>query len=269
MTDLSEHPAASQADFGIFVERLLDWAREEPRVIGLVLMGSTAERHRVDEWSDHDFAVVTVPGEQEAFRRDLSWLPGHTSTAATGREWHNGFKAVYDDGHLIEFAIVDRDELLTFAANAYDVVYDAGDVGSWMRIVHSRTATPPCTAPVDAVAVFFAQILVGVGRTRRGEVLSGAEVIRSEATATLIDLVSARLEPADPGSRDNLDRRRRFEKSFPDAARRIGDALDGSPEGAARQLLTIADDLLAPGWSAYQARGARAIRVRLGWPEPS
>ena len=28
-----------------------------------------------DEWSDHDFFLISQPGEQEALRQDLSWLP--------------------------------------------------------------------------------------------------------------------------------------------------------------------------------------------------
>jgi len=28
-----------------------------------------------DEWSDHDFFVITPAGEQERMRTDLSWLP--------------------------------------------------------------------------------------------------------------------------------------------------------------------------------------------------
>lgn len=35
-------------------------------VIGLVFVGSTAETSRVDEWSDHDFFVVTKSGFAES-----------------------------------------------------------------------------------------------------------------------------------------------------------------------------------------------------------
>ena len=48
----------------------------DSRVIGLVLLGSSAEVSRIpDAWSDHDFFVVTVDGVQENFRTDLSGLP--------------------------------------------------------------------------------------------------------------------------------------------------------------------------------------------------
>lgn len=251
--------------FEDFIDRLRAWAEAEPDVIGFVGMGSTADRRRVDEWSDHDFAIVTVPGAQERFRADLSWLPDHERLVAVGREHHDGFKALYDDGHILEFAVVDESELRTFSANASEVFWDGGQVGQWMREVTSATVPRIHTSGADAAAVFLVQLLVGVGRTRRGELLSGAHVIRAEAEATLIDLITERV-PASAATRDNLDARRRFEQSYPREAHRIAAALAADPETAARTMLDLADDLLAPGWPEYPAAGSAAVRRRLGWP---
>lgn len=64
------------ADYRAFTQALAGGLKADARVVGLVAVGSMAERdYAPDEWSDHDFFVLTRPGEQEAFRSDLSWLP--------------------------------------------------------------------------------------------------------------------------------------------------------------------------------------------------
>jgi hypothetical protein len=48
-----------------------------------------------DRWSDHDFFVITTPGEQEAFRADPSWLPDRERIVLSYRETPHGVKALY------------------------------------------------------------------------------------------------------------------------------------------------------------------------------
>jgi hypothetical protein len=73
-----------------------------------------------DEWSDHDFFVITPPGGQEALREDLSWLPRADRVALSFRETGHGLVVLYDDGHLLEFAVFELDEL---ALAAIEVAY--------------------------------------------------------------------------------------------------------------------------------------------------
>ncbi len=58
--------------------------------------------------SDHDFFVVTVTGQQEAFRTDLSWLPDHQRIAFWFRKSPHALRAVFDSGHLLEFVLFDE-----------------------------------------------------------------------------------------------------------------------------------------------------------------
>ena len=68
-------PDETLSRFIKYSDSLTDSCDNNPKIIGLVLVGSTAETERVDEWSDHDFFVITESGDQEALRENLEWLP--------------------------------------------------------------------------------------------------------------------------------------------------------------------------------------------------
>ena len=44
-------------------------------VVGVVGMGSTADASRVDEWSDHDVAIVVIQGAEGRYRGQVDWMP--------------------------------------------------------------------------------------------------------------------------------------------------------------------------------------------------
>jgi hypothetical protein len=73
-------------EYGAFTEALRRSLEADPRVLGLVAVGSMAEREtRPDAWSDHDFLVVVSPGAQEEMRNELACIrqPGR---------WPNRFR---------------------------------------------------------------------------------------------------------------------------------------------------------------------------------
>jgi hypothetical protein len=255
--------------FGAFLDELRATAEADPDIVGLVGMGSTAERDRVDEWSDHDFALLTTPGAQERFRQGLDWLPGTEDIALQVREHHDGLKVIYDDGHVLEFGITDLVGLADWHANAYDVLYDAGGVAEAMAKVVARPL--PAGAPDDVrdVSLVLTQLFIGVGRARRGELLSAGNSIRSEAVAYLLPVLSRRIEASGPERLDNMDPRRRFEAAHPAIGARIDDLLTLRPEDCARALLDLTEELLAPGLAEFPHRGVAAIRARLGWSTSS
>ena len=101
-----------------FTEELRARLAGDARVVGLVAVGSMADRDDgPDEWSDHDFFVITRTGEQEALRVDLGWLPDGDRVALAFRETEHGLMVVYDDGHLLEFAVFDLDEIALAGVN--------------------------------------------------------------------------------------------------------------------------------------------------------
>ena len=234
--------------FTAYLQELVESCTQSPVITGLVLMGSTADRSRVDEWSDHDFAVITAPERVEALRGDLSWLPRHDRLVASVREHHDGFKAVYDDGSVIEFAVTDLAGLATFYANDWEVAYGGPTV---LGVMESVAAKP--VPDSGSAEVFLTALLVGVGRARRGEVLSGGASVRGLALEHLLVLLRSSVP-------DNLDPRRRFEFAHPRLGAELIAAQELPVEACARAMLEIAERELP-----LPAAAVAALRSRLEW----
>lgn len=95
-----------------FTEALVRNLSADPRVEGLIAVGSMAARDVLpDRWSDHDFFLVVEPGHLEWFRTAVEWLPDPGEILFSYRETVHGVKVLYRDGHLLEFAVFDEDEL--------------------------------------------------------------------------------------------------------------------------------------------------------------
>lgn len=191
-------------------------------VLGLVAVGSMAEGH--DAWSDHDFFVITEHGLQEELRTDLSWLPHRERVVLAYRETDHGLQVVYDDGHLLEFAVFDLEELALAGINRRRVLFDRGGVHE--RVEEVAAATPTRRAPSDEqhFAKLVTLVLVATGRQRRGESLSALQ-LTGLARERLLALL-ARVRP-DPRI-DGLDPHRRFDLVHPALAAdlAVADALD-------------------------------------------
>src|SRR5262249_12799853 len=127
--------------FDEFTQALRRRLESDPRVLGLVALGSmSGELPEPDEWSDHDFFVVTRQGEQERMRNELSWLPRAQEIVLAFRETAHGVKALYRDAHLLEFAVFDPDELGLARVNRYRVLFDRADIESRMSALRERIA---------------------------------------------------------------------------------------------------------------------------------
>lgn len=250
--------------FEAFLALVEEGLADRADVVGLVGMGSTAERDRVDEWSDHDLALVTLEGRQAQHRPAASWLPHPDRIALEVHEHHGGVKVVYDDGHVIEYGVASLDDLSGWAANAYEVRLDRGGVAATMEAIASKPALvePDLERDLGLVLVL---VLIGVGRARRGERLSASMLIRGAAVDALTRAIAARVRPEHGARLDSLDPTRRFDAAHPAIAARI-DALLASPvEQCARGLVDLAVDVLGTGESGVSKRGLAAVRRRLGW----
>jgi hypothetical protein len=170
----------------------------DPRVLGLVALGSMAERGRSpDRYSDHDFFVIAQ--EAEKFRVTTEWLPERERIALWFRETPHGCKAVYDDGHLIEYAVFTPDELRVARVNDYRVLLDRERIEERMAEIAKVRDAPPDRAWLHGM--FLSHVLVGGTRARRGEIVSSRWML-DHAMRFLVQLLG--------GGPDDLDPLRRF-----------------------------------------------------------
>jgi hypothetical protein len=249
-------PEAHQAFFRALVER----AARDPRVLGVVALGSSSDPASVDEWSDHDLFLVVQPGAQEAFRADLGWLtPGRVLHAF--RETAHGVTAFLEGGHLVELAVFDPDEIALAKVDRYRVLLDRGGIAQRMEAVARASAAERGESGAGEawlVGMFLSGVLVGGGRARRGERLAGRAALAG-AARRLMALIARHVPAAEHRVLDPFDPHRRFERAYPAIGAEIDQALGrGGPEGAL-ELLSIAER----STSLIPSEVARALRARL------
>jgi hypothetical protein len=231
-----------------WTERLREGLSADARVLGLVALGSmSGEPPAPDEWSDHDFFVITQAGEQERMRTDLSWLPDAGQIALSYRETAHGVKVLYRNAHLLELAVFDLEELSLARVNRYRTLLDRSGIEERMRALRERTSREVVERrPEDRwlTGQFLTALLVGTGRYRRGERLGGRAQLQA-ATVHLAQLL-ARARPLESQAvLDSLDPLRRFEQACPELGQELDDALGHPPPAAALRLLRIARRELA------------------------
>ncbi len=248
-----------------FTEQLTDWARHDPRVTGLIAMGSMAgTSRRADRWSDHDFFVVTVDGAAEALRTDRTWLPDADRIVVHFRETVHGSSATYDDGHLAEFAVFESAELDEVKANDHRVLVDDGSLAGRMAAIVAKTTEEAATHDPDGrdrFGSFCAQLVIGLTRYGRGERLSANHLVRGWALRSLLALVETFVEPTGPGAIDNLDPHRRFELAYPDIGRELDEALILPVPRLSARLLDVCEREVAPAVPTATPAAFAALRA--------
>lgn len=249
---------------------LADGVRSREGMFGLVLLGSASRdgAARRDEWSDHDFFALIEPGRGPAVRPDLSWLPEQERLVLTAREGEIGFVAVYDDGHVFEFALSEVAELAGAVAGDATVVLDdeAGSAAELIAAARARAAASDRFDPENDVRLVLVKLLIGVGRIRRGELLNGGSFVRGWAVQQLVRAIRGRFSDRSTTLRDAIDPLRRFERDFPEWGARLGAVLESPAEDAAHGIFRMTREILEPGWSGFPSRAADAVADRLGWP---
>ena len=245
-----------------FSSELTEILRADPDVLGLIALGSMADLSYRDDWSDHDFWVITRPGHQDALLEDISWLPGAGGIFFSVRHGRRHYSVLYRDGHMVEFAVFDPDEAAQGTVNTFRVLFERDDVTALAAHAQERSRPAPWDAARYASAFdnFLLLLRTAVARYRRGERLSGQRYVSQFALDALLRLV-LELSPAGAtGAPDRLDPRRRFEQTDSELAAELEElARHAVPEAAVR-LLDIAERTLAPAWPAYPAARAAAIR---------
>jgi len=258
--------------YASFTAALLASLSSRADVLGLVALGSmSGEGAPADAWSDHDFFVVTAPGAQEAFRADLAWLPDAGRIALAFRETAHGLKVVFREGHLVEFAVFDPEELFLARVNRFRVLLDRADLAERMGRVRERTSAETARRDDDAwrAGQLLTGLLVGAGRFRRGERASGHRLVWCSALEHLLVLLARHVPAERPDAKDDLDPFRRLEAAYPALSREIDRARGLAPPDAAAALLRLAVHELGVRMPAFPAAGAEAVGRAIGPAEES
>ena len=192
------------AAYSAFTDALSRRLAGDPRVVGLVALGSmSGDGPAPDGFSDHDFFVLTEPGAQEGFRTELSWLPGAEDAVLVHRETEHGLKVVLPDGHLLELAVFDLDELSVAGVDRWSVALDRGAVEERMAEIAAASATRRLPDPAHVLG----ELVTAAASEGRRWISSSAAPISTWVARDCPSSTGARSTSCSPGWR-----RRRAER---------------------------------------------------------
>jgi lincosamide nucleotidyltransferase B/F len=234
------------ADFDSYTGRLRSVLESTGGVVGLVTLGSTSDAVFRDEWSDHDFWVITETGAQDRLTADLSWLPDAQNIVITVSHKPHGRTVLYQNRHKVEFAVFDVNEARAQGkAERYRVLIDRDQITELMKTVHLNTLES-VQARSDALENLCILVWSAYERYSRGELLSARQYLDGFAVNQLLNFIFAHeVKPVDV-RRDEFDPRRRLELRAPRLAAEILTILQEPVPKAALHLLEIAERELKP-----------------------
>jgi lincosamide nucleotidyltransferase B/F len=235
-------------DFDTFTDRLRVALESSNEVLGLVTLGTTADSKLRDEWSDHDFWVITKPGAQDSLLNDLSWLPNSNNIAVTVCHGPRRRTVLYHDRHKVEFAVFDVNEAHEGKVQGYRVLIDRDRITELIESIYQETlkqAQLSQTRP-DALQNLCVVVWSACERHSRGELLSARQYIDGFGVNQLLNLIDACESETFDGTRDELDPRRRLELRSPKLAAEILTIHEEPALIAALRVLEIAERELKP-----------------------
>jgi hypothetical protein len=224
--------------FDKYTEQLRTSLQTVREVIGLVVLGTTADSTFRDQWSDHDFWVITEPRTQETLLEDLSWLPDYQNIAITVRHGERRRTVVYRNRHKVEFAVFDVNEAPSGKVERYQVLLGRDQIGELINSVLEDTLSQAATRP-DALENLCVLVWSACERLSRGELLSARQYVDGFAVNQLLSLISS--GEVTEESKDRLDPRRRLEMTAPALATEVLQILGQQVPEAALHLLQIVE----------------------------
>lgn len=215
--------------------------------LALIGLGSVGlEQERIDAYSDLDFFVIAKDGGKQAFLADLAWLSCVAPIAYTFQNTVDGYKALYADGIFCEFAIFERAELVSIPFSRGRIIWKAADIPENIAIP-VRSAPPPKHKPVEwLLGEALTNLLVGIGRDRRGEKLAALRLIQNFAVDRVLELIE-QMETAQPIQRDEWALERRYEQRYPTTAHVLPGFMQGYERNreSARAILAFLEQHVA------------------------
>ena len=227
------------------------------QALALIGLGSVGvETERADTWSDLDFFAIVAPGSKSRYLDTLDWLEAASPLAFRYRNTRDGYKAMFEDGIVCEFAVFEPHELGSIPFSPGRIVWKRAGVDDAIRIPadpHVRAGSPDREWLLGEA---LTNLHAGMCRLARGERLAAMRLIQGHAVDRVVEL-AALVENEGPAPRDPYDPARRFERRFPVTAASLPDFLRGY-EGSAVSAGAILDFL--ERHFAVNAALAREIR---------
>jgi lincosamide nucleotidyltransferase B/F len=191
------------------------------KALALIGLGSVGqETSRLDEYSDLDFFVIVQGGAKLEFLQDLSWLSAASPLAWTFANTKDGCKALFQDGIFAEFAIFEMEELQTIPYAPGRLVWAAPGVDPGIARPAAAQSQDSTRTEDWLIGEILSNLLIGMGRFRRGEKISALRFVQGYAVDRIIELAPA-IEQEQPAFSDPFAPERRFEQRFPELAKRI------------------------------------------------
>lgn len=235
-----------QIDYERFLEELTATLAADPRVLGLVALGSTADASSRDRWSDHDFWVITEPGAQSRYLDNVSWLPRADDLLMIVRHGPSRRSVLYGDRHKAEYAVFDSQEAVGGKIERFRVLLDRGDIGGLAESIRLQTHDERRAglARPDKLENLCMLLWTAYERWERGERLS-AQIYLQFSVDSFLDLLAARGGLSRPDAADKLESRRRLERIEPELGRELERASLLAPAEAGVALLDLAQKRLS------------------------
>lgn len=208
--------------------------------LALIGLGSVGlELERLDAYSDLDFFVIVEPGYKQTYLAELGWLSDICPIAYCFANTGDGYKLLFADGIFCEFAIFEPDELQHIPFTPGRIV--------WKQPHAPATLSQPPVAPAEPsqrdqawlLGEALTNLLVGIGRERRGEKLSALRFIQGYAVDRALELADA-VETAQGVAQDRFANERRFEQRYPGVAGELGGWLQGYEHNRESALAILA-----------------------------
>ncbi len=230
------------ADYQAYTQSLVALAEADDRIDGLVVLGSTAKtHHQPDQWSDHDFWLIVKNGTEDDFHTDLSWIPQFDRHVLAFRETNHGWKVVFEDGHVLEYAIFPYSELHWARFHHYALLVDKTDISDRLKKMKTTQDENHTTvSPLQQVQFLLSLLVIGMGRYNRGEKLSGLLYIKHHALEQYHNLLQSIVPPQNAHLVDDLSPSRRLEWTHPEYAEKLHPIITASVPDGAELLLDLA-----------------------------
>jgi lincosamide nucleotidyltransferase B/F len=164
--------------------------------IALLALGSCAETSRMDEYSDLDFFVIVKEGYKKEFLIDLDWLEAISPLAYYFRNTIDGYKVMWKDGVYAEFAIFELDEMPSIAFSPGRFIFKKKGVE--LSNLPTRKIQELRQDELSyALNEILTNLYVGLGRYRRGEILSAHRLICVHAVDRYLSILPLLDDPTD------------------------------------------------------------------------